>query len=135
MQQVTGFPPNIDEILKVFPDAAKPGVIFAYGDIIYVPTGQELSFALVEHEQVHGDRQNRRGVAAWWDQYLVDGEFRFNEELPAHQVEYRAFCDEHTDRNLRSQYLNHIAARLASPLYGNLLSQSAARKAITEKLR
>lgn len=64
---------------------------------------------------------------------MTEPEFRLAEEIPAHQVEYRAFCENHTNgpgRNARRLALHHVAARLSSPLYGRLVSYEAARRLI-----
>ena len=120
---IIGRPPNFELILKAFPDADKPGVIFAYGHDIYNPSGVTIPQALYAHEEVHGRRQLalegsliRTGrIELWWEKYIDDAEFRYREELLAHVAEYRAQAPK--DRNLRSKLLMVTAARLCAPLY------------------
>lgn len=134
MKIINSYPPNIDAIDARFNIKGKP-IIFTYGDIIYNPLGVVISQALQSHEKVHSVRQTTdlKSIIKWWEQYLVDDEFRLNEELLAHKAEYKQFCSENKDRNKQSLYLNTIATRLASPMYGNMLTSTKARKIITGK--
>ena len=130
MKIVQERPPNFDAILKVFPNAANPGVIFAYGDIIYSPDRADLPPALISHEAVHGARQLEFGVELWWDAYLVDLGFRYQEELLAHRAEYEHLCLLSPSRNDRRFALKQVAKRLASPLYGKMVTLERAMKDI-----
>ncbi len=112
------YPPNYAEICKVFPAARGTGTIFAYGDKIFVPNGKEISHHLKVHEAVHCIRQKELGVEFWWDRYLTDWRFRYNEELLAHRAEYRSMIRGEANRNQRRMALKAVAQRLASPLYG-----------------
>jgi hypothetical protein len=111
-------PPNFELILKAFPNADKPGVIFAYGDHIYNPSGRPIPPALLAHEAVHCDRQMNvsHGPLDWWAQYLTDPEFRYREELAAHVAEFQVQAPG-IDRNSRAKLLMSTAARLCAPLY------------------
>ena len=111
-------PPNFDAILKVFPDADKPGVLFAYGDNIYNPTGILIPPALLAHEGIHLIRQRDGETAeSWWAKYLTDDEFRYREELEAHVAEYDSQALTIRDRNYRAKLLTATAARLVAALY------------------
>lgn len=125
-------PPNFEKILAVFPMAAKPTVLFCYGRVLYNPSGGPVSDALMVHEGVHSERQIKMGVEDWWDRYLVDGQFRYEEELLAHRAEYRAAIEkpEFASRKWRRAQLKVIAKRLSSPLYGRIVSEEQAREAI-----
>jgi hypothetical protein len=117
MKVEVAYPPIFGRIKEVFPGAAKPGVIFAWGDTIFNPSGQLLSRPIFKHEEVHGKRQ-RGDPLAWWDRYLFDQEFRYEEELYAHAAEYLAqepLCD--GDRNRRAKLLQSTAIRLIAQLY------------------
>jgi hypothetical protein len=134
MQVVRARPPLFAEIDAVFKIAGKP-VIFAFGDAIYNPHGVAITPEILAHEAVHGRRQREGadGVEGWWRRYLRDPAFRLAEELPAHRAEYAEFCANNRDgaaRNGRRLALHHIAARLASPLYGRLVSYDEARRLI-----
>jgi hypothetical protein len=123
----TEYPPNIEKIRDVLPLSGKE--IFAWDGTIYNPGKGGISDALIEHERTHFKQQNG-DPEAWWDQYLIDPEFRFAQELEAHQAEYRAYCKSERNRNKRARYLFEIAARLASPMYNCPISQTEAMKYI-----
>lgn len=108
-------PPNFDKILTAFPHANRHGVIFAYGDTIYNPSGIVIPPPLVAHEEVHGRRQT--SPEKWWLSYIADPEFRYNEELYAHAAELLAFKKIITDRNQRAKLMMTTAQRLLAPLY------------------
>jgi hypothetical protein len=130
MEIVEAFPPNIAEIREVFP--LKGRELFAYGDIIYNPSGLNIPNELIAHECVHQEQQGEN-VEDWWKKYLTDPAFRYIMELEAHQIEYQVFCDSEKDRNVRAKYLMAIASRLASPLYGKIVSLKEARKQISAR--
>jgi hypothetical protein len=121
-------PPNYEAIVKVFPGAAQPGVIFAYGGRIYAPGRTRLAPELQAHEQVHLDRQGN-APERWWDKYLSDKQFMLEEEILGHRAEYRAICQRHPAR--RTIAAHEIAAKLAAPLYGGVISVADAVREVT----
>jgi len=129
MKVVNGTPPNIEAIKERFPLSGME--IFCYGDTIYNPAGAGLSPELIAHERVHSERQGD-DPEGWWDRYIADQEFRYYEELVAHRMEYRVFRKRHRDRELVDKYLQVLARRLAAPMYGNVATPGAARKAIRQ---
>ncbi len=108
-------PPNFEQIHAAFPRADQPGVLFAYDGNIYNPSGNVIPPALVAHEEVHLHRQRDAGPTHWWDQYLTDNEFRYNEELLAHVAEFKH--QKNGDRNASARLLMSTALRLIAPLY------------------
>lgn len=133
MTVVNALPPMFDEIDAVFKVRGKP-VMFAWGNKIYAPMQQgQISKALLAHEQVHGDRQfaTAGGVEAWWRQYLEDRAFRLAEEIPAHRAELSHLLTKAKGPSMRAHALSRTAARLAAPLYGNLITIAEARKVLT----
>lgn len=131
MEIEQSLPPNYARICSAFPAVAhERDAIFAYGTTIYNPGGRELPSYKIAHEEVHGAQQLEVGVEWWWERYLEDKDFRLQEEIPAHQADYKAFCKMYKDRNQRNDYLNHLAILLASDLYGNLISQIDAKHRI-----
>ena len=109
-------PPNFDKIVAVFPGAADPGVIFAYDGCIYHPTGGIIPPALIAHEDVHLKRQVDEGADRWWHRYVLDSEFRYNEELLAQVAEFKTLRNVR-DRNHGARLLMSTALRLIAPLY------------------
>lgn len=125
MKVVIGLPPNFEEIAAALPRARSPNVLFSYGDTIYNPSGVPISEALMAHETVHGFRQDPQtpgSVDRWWKQYLADPTFRFDEERRAHIAElWVVTLGWATRRHHRAGWLNIIAHRLSSSLYGAMI--------------
>lgn len=130
MNVVCGLPPNFKDIVAVFPDARRIGVIFAYGDTVYVNGRSSIPPELRSHEAVHLQRQNAIGVDVWWQRYLADLPFRLEEEVMAHRAEYGTVRALIKDRNQVAACLDGMAKRLASPLYGKMISYHDARRRI-----
>lgn len=124
-------PPNFDKIKAVFPLVEElPGVIYAYGDKIFVPSGKEIPPEILAHERIHCERQIKMGVETWWDQYLVDLKFRFDEELLAHKVEYSFLRGLYPGAHRKKSILEHVATKLSHPLYGGMVSKKRAMEVI-----
>jgi hypothetical protein len=117
---VRAYPPIYSAIADRFPVRGKP-VIFAYGDVIYNPTGPDLTEDLRVHEEVHCARQLVAGVDAWWARYLTEVDFRLEEELVAHRAEYRLLTRA-LGATARERHLRKVATKLAAPLYGSLIT-------------
>lgn len=131
MRILVEYPPLYETITRAFPAAKGAGVIFAWGDIIYNPSDILVSRELIAHEEIHSAQQaNYETIMLWWHLYLETATFRYAQELPAHQAEYRAYCNRHPNSRKRAEYLNEVSAKLASPLYGSLMTVDAARRAI-----
>jgi hypothetical protein len=109
------FPPNIEDIRKAFPLTGTE--IFAYDKVIYHPGAGQLTIPLIAHEKCHFEQQGNH-VAWWWKEYIANPDFRFEQELFAHRVELSAFCAMTGNRNYRYKYLDILATRLLSPMYG-----------------
>ncbi len=126
-------PPNFALIVARFGrNCQKKGVMFTYGDTVYYPggAGDKLSKGLHAHEGVHSYRQGQH-PDQWWDDYLHDKNFRLQEELIAHQVEYIIETQFNTGRTFRRRYLAAIAERLSGPLYGRMCTRASAKRLIT----
>lgn len=129
---IVGRPPNFDKIVKVFPLAERASTIFAYGDTIYVSEGTMLPTFLVKHERVHLQRQKEIGVKEWWDKYLEDPKFRYEEEVIAHKAEYWARMRGHNMSIEERKKAAHIVTkRLLAPLYKFDVPYATAYKDIT----
>jgi hypothetical protein len=145
MKIVRDRPPLYEMIDQAFNIKGKP-VIFAWGRKIFVPTGDlNISQALMVHEGVHGARQLRYSVPGlnlieneeehiemWWRRYIADIDFRREEEVLAHQAEYRHLCDHAGGRNQRRRHLSIIATKLSHPLYGPVMNKATARKVLQD---
>jgi hypothetical protein len=138
---IAGLPPMIDEIDAAF-HCRDQDVFYSWGDRIFSSHGQVVHPALQAHEQVHCERQlvHPGGVVGWWRVYIANPVFRLREEVLAHRAEYLWWADRPGAdrpvtgfRSARLYHLTHVAKRLASPLYGNLITLSAAKQAIERK--
>src|SRR3990167_2140295 len=80
---VKEYPPIWDRVLAsgMKPDAET--IVFTYGNKIYIPSGKSLSDDLLVHEAIHTKQQNGK-PDEWWDKYIVDTKFRFDQELEAY---------------------------------------------------
>ena len=122
-------PPNYNELVKLFPIAGK-GVIFSWRPFIYNPMNVRISPQLFAHEAVHQFRQYG-DVEGWWRRYVDDTEFRLREEALGHRAELRKVVEMGMNRHQRRSEAKKIAKRLASPVYGSLVSQRYAMELIT----
>lgn len=124
------YPPIYERAKEVFP--LKGGEIFAWNGIIYAPGVGRLPPWLIDHELCHFAQQDG-DPEGWWERYFVDPEWRYQQELEAHQEEYRSYCKHNRDRNKQFRYLRMIAKRLTSPMYGGVGSFAQAMKSIARR--
>ena len=126
-------PPMFEVIDAKFHIANKP-VLFAWGDTIYNPMKVDIPAHLMAHEVCHGMSQLKQGtVEEWWQHYIDNAAFRLAEEILAHKVEYRTLFQLSVNRHERRTALKITAQRLASPLYGKLISTKRAERVVQEK--
>lgn len=121
MRVLHTLPPNYAAINRAFNVRGKP-VIFCFGDVIHNPLRIDVTPELIEHESVHS-REQGRDPKGWWQEYIADMKFRLDQEIMAHRAEYRAFCERG-----RPDMIDRVAGRLASPLYGGLITADDARR-------
>lgn len=126
------YPPNYKEIAQVF-DLSGKKPIFTYGDTIYNPHGSTIEPHLEVHEQVHVEQQGD-DPKGWWDKYLVDPQFRLNQELEAYGKQYQ-YAKEHLPNKALKHFLFLIASDLSSEMYGSLLSHNEAESKIRNQAR
>lgn len=102
------------EIVKAFPEVKKRDIIITYGNKVY--SNQPLPDHLIAHETVHCEQQgwNDDAAAKWWDKYLTDPRFRYEQELAAYRAQYKELPD-------KSAVVS-LAKDLSSPMYGGLTS-------------
>jgi hypothetical protein len=145
MQIVRDRPPLFDLIDKKFNIRGKP-VVFAWGTIIYVPSGSlDIAPQVKAHEEVHGGRQllyqpqgfpstlqlsDAERIERWWLRYIADFEFRREEERLAHIAEYRHLCEHAGGRNQRRRHMSIVSSKLSNSLYGPLMNKAQAREVL-----
>ena len=105
-------------------------VVFTYGDTIHCKHG--LSKDLFVHERTHVRQQAKYkgGPKAWWERYLEDDQFRYDQELAAYKVQYRWVKEHVKDRMEAFRLLRHFASSLSGEMYGSLVSYQEASIAI-----
>lgn len=129
---VINYPPNIQAIRLAFGAAAIKHAVYTYGPTIFVPNGRAPEPHLIAHEEVHVLQQGA-DPAAWWQRYLIDPDFRREQELEAYQAQY-AFIAETCDRKTRRFALRHLCKDFASAMYGCVVTPKEAEAMITQKL-
>lgn len=128
------FPPKeiYDVCVKRFGADFKKGTVFTYGDKIHVHAGF-LSEDLIVHEITHVAQQTKMGVKKWWDKYLEDPAFRLAEELMAYKNQYQ-WAVENLNRQGKRNLLRHVSKVLSSRLYGKIISETEAKRLISEQI-
>lgn len=123
-------PPPLYDLIDAHFHVKGTMAIFTFGNKIYAPAGGKVTRELIAHEEVHHQQQGEEwdGIEAWWRRYVVDHAFRFDQELPAHVAEYRAYCKRHGGG--RVKFLNQVATRLSGPLYLGMISLEEATRRI-----
>lgn len=126
MKIVVGNPPNIEEIIKHFPDRPT-NTVYCYGDTLYNPDGNQVPEDVVYHEYIHSKQQTDPEV--WWKRYLIDPEFRKNQEVEAYSAQYE-YIKKHVGKKVSDIMLNDFAQNLSDPMYSLGITQSEARQEI-----
>lgn len=124
---IKDFPPNYGLILQYLPTTKF--TIYAYGEYIYNPSGEQIPLDVIEHEKVHLSRQKTFGTSeGWWSKYLLDSTFRLNEELAAYSAQYE-LVKKHVPTKIAEEHLNELASNL-SKLYNLDITIPKAKTAI-----
>ena len=136
MNIVIAKPPIYDFICEHFPIRNVKGIWFCWGDKIFNPDNKPIPPPIMAHEKVHSLRQSDK-IEGWWLRYCVDKEFRLAEELVAHRAEFAWHAAQANAkdpmpgyRTIADFHLTKIAQRLSGPIYGSMISTSAARRMI-----
>lgn len=119
------YPPNIEDIKKVFPIINEHKPVFAYGDTIYNPYKIKVTPDLEHHELTHS-RQQGQFPEVWWYQYLSNKEFRLEQELEAFCEQYKFAKDNGVKGKVLDWAREQMSMQLCSELYGNLISYGEA---------
>lgn len=124
-------PPIWDRAIAAFKFNPYQRVVFAWGDVIYNPNGAHMSGDLIMHESVHGlQHKAMGGPEIWWERYLVDAQFRLEQEIEAYGAQWRWL---RLNKGRRAYDVREkIIDDLSGPLYGNIISREAAAAAIEE---
>ena len=131
MNIVKAFPPNYAKVRKAFPEIRGRQIVFCWGNKIYNPSGGEVMEHIVVHEMVHRKQQGDK-IEEWWDKYLADKQFRFDQELEAYATQY-AFAKPLLNTKGIALFLGVIATDLSGSMYGNLVPYEKAATMIRHK--
>lgn len=123
MKIVIAYPPNYEEIKKAFNPPKT--VVFTYGDTIYNPNNGLIGTDLMIHEGTH-EIQQSLDPKKWWDRYLIDPQFRVDQEIEAYHNQYKYLKDMIKDRNQLFRHLHRLASDFSSPIYGGCISYQQA---------
>lgn len=101
MKLIADYPPNI-ALIRQYLDPPETAV-FAYGNKIYVPNGENLDPDVVVHEEVH-ERQMKDYTSSdlWWLAYLSNPTYRLTCELEAYGTQYRWLKERITATDLKT---------------------------------
>lgn len=127
MKIVKGYPPNHAEIVEMLHPA--PNYIFTYGDTVFSPTTDVIPPDILAHESVHERQQTSKwhfSPTRWWKKYLIDPQFRYEQELEAYQAQYQFVKAHVRDRNMVHKLLHEMGRALSSANYGNVVGFSEA---------
>lgn len=128
MKIIVAYPPNYDQICAYIPGVRNvKTAIFTYDGCLYNPSNGNIPPELMAHEETHVKQQ--ANPDDWWARYLVDIDFRLEQEIEAYRVQY-AYAVKYCNRAYRRGLLNFISSSLAGPLYGNLLTKQRAKELI-----
>ena len=133
MKIINAKPPIYDMIIA---SGMRPheGVVYAYGNTIYNPSGSSISEDVICHESIHGV-QHGDNPESWWQRYLSDPHFRIAQEVEAYAAQYDYLCSTIKDKNARYQLVLRIAHTLSGPIYGEVISTAAALKMVKTKAK
>ncbi|MCK9369515.1 hypothetical protein M0R04_06350 [Candidatus Dojkabacteria bacterium] len=129
---IKSFPPNIEAIRKKFNILGR-NIVFTYGDILYIPSGNtEIPDHLMVHEETHQRQQKEfnGGVEKWWEVYLEAPWFRLEQEVEAYRNQWK-FIEDNLNRTERRRLYAIIVKDLSGPIYGNMVSKDEAERLIT----
>lgn len=128
---VIGKPACFDRVSAAFGLQDKRGLIMTIGATCWNVDGWHMDEPLIAHEKLHSQRQLAYGdLDGYLDLYLTNPEFRFAEELLAHQEEWRCIKDTIPLRSARRERLWVAVDRLSSPMYGALVTRGEAKRMI-----
>lgn len=125
-------PPVWGELEKRFMPEWKRTAV-AYGNTIHaaqlpLPVDVEVH----ERTHLHQHGYTNDGAAKWWDRYLKDADFRYEQELEAYRDQYRFLCKTVKDRNDLARRTMKLARDLAT-MYELEINVAQALAAIKRK--
>lgn len=135
MKLVKGKPPIYDSLVRAGLEPTEK-TVFTYGDSLYIQDidEKEITPLLIAHEEVH-TKQQGHDIDFWWDKYVSNPQFRYEQELEAYATQYKKIIEIGVKDNIKKWFLNIFARDLASPVYGSLISVLDAESKIRNKAK
>lgn len=130
MNIVKSYPPNYELVKLALP--VTESNIYCYGDTIYNPSGGYIPDDILYHENVHKEQQGDE-VELWWNRYLRDKDFRYEQELEAYAKQYN-LIKQHFSAQISKEALYELAKNL-STLYNIDISLHQAETSIRHKAK
>ena len=131
MNESNKFPPNIQEIKRYLnPDE---NTVYAYGDTLYNPSGKVIPEDTLFHESIHAQQQKVYTTPAiWWTKYLLDKDFRKDQEVEAYARQYLWLKPYIPARGYQAA-IEEFSEILANPMYNLNITKYEARTLISLK--
>ena len=122
-------PPILEEVQKLMGKqiTLEAGYVFTYGDTCHAI--KPIPDWLVPHEKVHVIQQSLITPKVWWEKWLADPNFRFEQELEAYRVQYKWVCENKSESEAK-KLLSDFANNLSGAMYGNIINYHKAMKKI-----
>lgn len=135
MNLIKGTPPIYNKILEAGLTPTK-NTVFTYGNDLYIQDIEEKDIdpVLLAHEETH-TRQQGNDIEGWWDKYIHDEKFRYEQELEAYAYEYKKVIDMGFKDKFKKMALNAFATDLSSSMYGNICTLLEAESRIRNKAK
>lgn len=127
----TDKPPVWDKLVEQFnPNWERTAV--AYGDTIHAK--YDLPKDVDVHERIHLRQQGytKAGAKKWYEKYLKDPTFRYEQELEAYREQYKYLSTTIKDRNELARKAYALATTLSGEMYGALVNRTQALLEITK---
>lgn len=106
-------------------------IVFTYGNLI-TSYGGMMTEDLLAHEPHHQKQQADYGVKSWWERYLEDEIFRYEQELECYRRQYQWVQNNIKDRNEVFNCLMDYSRLLSGKMYGDIVSLNEAMNAIVK---
>lgn len=106
--------------------------LYPWGDTLYNPSGVEIPDDIMVHEEVHVTQQGDN-PELWWNRYIIDKDFRLEQELEAYGTQLNWVKERYTNQ-AQKECLFEMAQNLIS-LYNFHMNHNKAESLIRNKAK
>lgn len=128
------YPPNWEQISKIFPKAKEQQAVFCYGDTLHNPFQAKITRDLEIHEGVHS-KQQKDDPQKWWNKYCSEPEFRVKQEVEAYSAQVYYLKTTNLPSRVIEWYIEKIAQTLSGKLYDECITYHKAKTAVRKSLQ